>query len=344
MRAALRRTKHYDGGVRSLVALGFAFASWVSASTARAEAPLRVELHVDACVDVSADEVRRITAIELRATVDDPAAHDARTTRVDVACVAGGVELRVLDPLTAKSLARAIALGDVATNARARLLALAIAELVSASWSELDAAREPVVPPLAPPPRDDEKRAARAVAATRLAHPAPAPPVAWRLTATFDARWLTIGSDPMLGVGARVGAEPFGRVGFVFDFAGEHASTAAALGTVGVDSYSLGAAALVRADAHPLVLRGGAGVRLGVAHMVGLPDPARAEGHAVTGVWSAPIATGSAGLRIARGLVLELALEAGYVVLPVRGVVFGGPDVRVDGFFVGGGVGLGVEL
>lgn len=323
-----------------LVLCAFAFAVMTSARAHAQE--LRVEVHLDPCVEASSEEVRRIVAIELRAAVWDPTTHDPATTRVDVGCVERGVELRVSDPLTAKSLARTIALGDVAPNARARLLALAISELVSASWTELESNPAPAVAPIAPPPRPEDKKAARAIVAERMRPPRER---AWRLTAALDTRWMTVGSDPLFGVGARAGFDAFDRVGFAFDATLEHGSVASALGTVGVDAYSLGAVALVRGALGPLVLRGGGGARFGIARMVGLPDsPDRAEGHTVSGVWGAPIVAGSAGIRFAQRLTLELFAESGWVVLPIRGVVRGGPDARVEGAFVGGGIAFGMEL
>jgi hypothetical protein len=319
------------------------------ATSARAdEAPLRVELRVQHCNDVSPAEVRRIVAIELRASVWDAPEHDPRTTRIDATCDGDAAKLEVTDPLTAKSLARIVSLDGVATNARGRLLALAIAELVSASWTELATTPEPVAPPVAPAPRTEDKEAARSVVASRAATPpavAPAFAPTWRATATLDTRVMAVASDPLFGVGVRIGTDRTPRVGLVLDAAFEHASVASALGTIDIDAYSVGAAALARRALGPFVLRAGAGVRVGVARMSGVPFATdRAAGRSIDGVWGAPIAVGTLGLHVMPRLLLELATEFGYAFPPVHGIAGSGADAHFSGSYVGGSVGFGIEL
>ncbi|MEM9190843.1 MAG: hypothetical protein AAGF12_16785 [Myxococcota bacterium] len=110
----------------------------------RRRLPLRLELTT--CRSVPAPEVRRIVAIELRGRLATPDTPAARTTRAAVSCD-DDVQITVDDPITGKRLLRSIALSESDGEVRARILALAIVELVSASWAELVANPEPQVEP-----------------------------------------------------------------------------------------------------------------------------------------------------------------------------------------------------
>ncbi|MEM1417358.1 MAG: hypothetical protein AAGH15_20840 [Myxococcota bacterium] len=132
------------------------------ASTSRRRLPLR--LVVEACALVPAAEVRRIVAIELRGRLADAVTPDEDTTRASVTCESA-VEITVDDPITGKTLLRTIALTDRDPEVRARVLALAIVELVSASWAELVTNPEPrVVPQRVAPPEPEVVETAAEVA------------------------------------------------------------------------------------------------------------------------------------------------------------------------------------
>ncbi len=101
------------------------------------EVPASVALRFDGCMN----QLRSLLAIELRAdgvrrvVTDD---EDA-IARIELlgACEAARVEVRIVDRATSKRLARTVPMGDVAPEARARVLALAVAGLLRASWAEL---------------------------------------------------------------------------------------------------------------------------------------------------------------------------------------------------------------
>ncbi len=312
----------------------------------------KVELAIaPSCADVSPAEVRRIAALELHAETSDPPVHDEGTTRVELACEGQSARIEVLDPLTGKTLARKIALARIATAARSRLLALAVAELVSASWIELETNPTPAAEPVAPVVRPEDRAAVREIVRERIAPPpspavtAPAPlpapaegvaPVRWRLQGELGARWMAVDSSPLLGLGGRITLDPTHTVGLDLDLLGEHATSTVPLGTVALDAVSVGAVVRLRRDWGRLSVHGGPGARVGYARVSGSPvSTATAVGHEVDGLWGGPL--GSVGLdyTMSGGLSLGVGLEAGDVVLPVRGVVEGGRDVRMDGFFAG---------
>lgn len=165
---------------------------------------LRIELLADGVT-----EVRRRADAPSRAT----------TPSLAVVSIEGGcgdeatVTVVIDDATTDKAVRRALALGDVAVVARPRTLALAVAELLRASWAELVFAD-------APRPRADVPPAVRAATSTRLAKAtaperalAPprlveasrTPPVArdlgrsWFVSAGLDGRFFFGGRVGMLG-------------------------------------------------------------------------------------------------------------------------------------------------
>jgi hypothetical protein len=120
----------------------------------RADGVDRVVVGVDT---TGPDEPRALASIALTT-----ASCDASVSEFDVA---------IEDAATDKRVARRIALGDVAPPARARALALAVAELLRASWLELTV-------PDAPPPQAPVAPVVRAAVARRIAATVPAAPAA----------------------------------------------------------------------------------------------------------------------------------------------------------------------
>jgi hypothetical protein len=88
-------------------------------------------------------------------------------TRTIIECNGPRAVLRVGDPLSRKVVQRTIDLGSFEPKARGRLLALATAELVVASWTELETNPNPKVEPAGPPPHAKARAAARKVVQKR---------------------------------------------------------------------------------------------------------------------------------------------------------------------------------
>ncbi len=96
---------------------------------------LRVELRNDGVSEVVEAPLATGPSAEARIRVERP-----RCAADDTSVV-----LHLVDPLTDKSLARGVDLASTAPAARTRLLALAAAELVRASWAEVAAERRRAV-------------------------------------------------------------------------------------------------------------------------------------------------------------------------------------------------------
>jgi hypothetical protein len=187
----------------------------------------RVELVLPACAPgpFDGDAFVRLLTIELRAEgvtrVDVVAAgttgaKDPALARVTLAASpcsesATQVDVTVDDAATNKTVLRTMALGDVAAGARPRALALAVAELVRASWAELALPNAPPPPPLVPA---RVQRIARLHAAPAPTPPEPSagrpPPLALgaALAARFFPSYATATLGPRVALSAALGASP----------------------------------------------------------------------------------------------------------------------------------------
>ena len=99
---------------------------------------------------------------------------------------------------------------------------------------------------------------------------------------------------------------------------------------------------MVHWDWPGVILRGGVGLRGGAAHLAGEPrvrEAAQARGG--WGGWAGPCAAASVTIAPARRLAVELAVESGYAVIGVQGIVAGKSEVAVDGAWLGIHLGIG---
>ena len=291
--------------------------------TPGAERP-SVSIDIVGCDPLLARESRRIAAIELRATLVDTAP-DAAVTRVTATCRPQVVELEVVDPTTGKSLGRAVSLTEAPENGRARLLALAVAELVAASWSELQTNPKPRAPAATPLAPDAAREAARAAVAERSIE----------LAAAIDVHLLA-SRDWLFGGGARaavwISPSFFAR----FDALVDYAELTRAAGSVAVlmpsVSVALGMSGWMGPSLRPAI---SLGLRAGYVRMNGIADGTLATPSHRQGVWLGPeVALQVTALARAR-IHPVLGVSAGVHVVGVRGTVNVGRDVEAAGLWGG---------
>ena len=308
------------------------------ATRASAEEKPAVTLTIDACVDVDAADVRKIVELELHTTI-------AATgpTRISARCRENLIDLTVEDSITGKSLMRTVDVAAQAPKARARLLALAITELVSASWTELETNPTPAVPPAGPPPAPSAKAAARDVVHARvpLLHPAPARPL--RVVALVERRAFLATTAWVTGVGVRV-AQDGALLGWSAEMVASQGVSATSLGEVAMDVVGVALAATVGATWSVVSARGTAGVRFGAARLSGVPRGDDVEGRSVRGPWGGPFFGGSVSIVPFKPLVIEASIESGYVVAPVHARVDGARQVSVAGVWLAGALAVGVTF
>ena len=166
----------------------------LAAVIASSAGALEVSLDVERCPSLASDHMFRLVALELDARVVTPERAGEQTARVQVACTGADVQLEVSDRLTGKLLTRTMTLGDRDAQVSARLIAIAVAELVLTSWMELTL------------PGAGRRCARRAGAAARRARARPAPPPAPRRNRLCARRGP--GAGPFRRRGCRVGRRP----------------------------------------------------------------------------------------------------------------------------------------
>lgn len=292
----------------------------------------RVSIDIIDCEPALAREAQRIAAIELRATLVDPTP-DGTVTQVTATCRDSVAALAVMDPTTGKSVERTVALADAAPNGRARLLALAIAELVAASWSELQSNPQPRAPPATPLAPYAAREAARAAVAGR----------ALELDAAFDMHVLASG-DFLFGGGARAALWMTSSLFVRFDALADYAELGRATGSVAVimpsASVALGGARSIGTSLQPAI---SLGLRAGYVRMNGIATGTSAStGSREQGMWLGPELTLQVSAWARARVHPVLAVAVGAHVLGVRGTVDNGDDVKAIGIW--GGVSAAVAV
>ncbi|HVZ73426.1 MAG TPA: hypothetical protein VHJ20_13690 [Polyangia bacterium] len=312
---------------------------------AQQEAHAPVSLDVDACAGVDTPEVRRLVPIELAAPLVESGLGDAReVTRAAVGCVANEpdhVHLEVRDPTTGKSLDRVITLAGVPKADQARLVAIAVVELVAASWGELRHETESVPHAVGATASSATRDLALTSAQSREREPAQPK---WRVFAVGSMRHF--GALPHLVPGGGVSAQRTTRWGFAVgaDALVEGGAQPTSLGEVDTLLLSGSLLALVRGGLGPLTLESGAGARLGWAQLVGrntaVPTTPVRTG-TVSGAWVGPAIVLRGLLTPSRHFVIAVGGELGDATAGALGHVEGGPDVGVRGVWWSANLGAG---
>lgn len=310
---------------------------------AAAQARPPVQLSIEGCERVSGGSLNRIVAAELGALLVRSEVQDANATQVRVRCHGGAARLEVDDPITGKQLSRRVELGAVDHRAGPRLLALAIAELVTASWIELTVSPPPRVPSMDATASEATRGAAERAARDRVGE---APPVRrpFRLTGGLSLRVLGKG-DLLAGGALQLEVDVLEHFTLAVDARLEQSNVPVSLGEVDV---LLGSGALIlmgHVGVDAVRLAAAAGFRLGGARLAGRADPDLAvdEGQ-LEAVWGGPLLGARLGLRPLPWAAVLIEVETGFAAMDVGGLVAGTREIGFDGFWVGGSVSLGVSF
>jgi hypothetical protein len=337
---------HFPRGALAPFLLAFRLMSApASAAAAEAEHP-PVYLKLDPCVPVQYEAVRQVLAVEFGGLYAQEDAPEGGVTRVIVDCADTQIWLRVDDPLTGKSLLRRLDLWRVDPGVRARLLGLAITELVIVSWTELMANPKSSASDPEPVVRIQTEPVPPTVAV--LAHPEPAPKKlgdAQGLYLLGVASMTTFfsNSGPLWGGGMRLGWSNERHLGWDADLVAQHGNASTNLGGVSIDALSLSGALLSSWRWSRLALQLGGGFRGGVAYLDGHPLSLELiKGSSLWGPFGGPMLEGGVNVRLRHRLLVQAHLEGGYALLSVIGNVTGALPVALDGFWLGAQLGIGI--
>lgn len=265
----------------------------------------QVALDTSACPGVPESEVRALLTLELHARLLAPSADEPEgTEHVHVRCSGDEAELTRQET----GATRALSFSGVALALQARVLALAIAELLRPEE------KPPAAPPVAPP-------APSAHAEPLASVPAAAQP-------RFHL-WAGVHGDalPLFALG---GALLF-RVSIVrlfawsssFDFS--QVRTPIDRGTLRVQSISLRTGPALSFALTPVTLLVGVGARLSLLRLSGeAADKSQTHATSFDSWLIAPTLFAGAAIALARGAFLALELELGNALRHVRADVEGG--------------------
>lgn len=324
-------------------ALPFVLASLSGAGAAAPQSPAQVQLTVDACVAAPRSEIERLCALELGAQPLPPSVISSDATRLLVTCRERLILLQVDDPVTGKTTQRLINVGRLAPPGQARLLALALAELVTASWVELALSPKPQVPSAQALATPVARRAATLAVEQRGASRA------LRLAALVlcGGRFaLREGRAPLWGGGLRLQATHPRHLGGALDLQYHRGADEATLGVVTTEQLSASAALFYHHAWGPGARRAGlqigGGALGGAVRISGEPAPdSGAQSGTVWGATAGLYASGAAALTLGR-LALQVVTEAGYTLRPVVGRAAAVEVAGISGPWLGLHLGIGI--
>lgn len=320
-----------------LVALGSLGGS-VRAAAAESSA---VTLSMSGCGAISAAEVRRITSIELKLSVSVPQAASSQATAITIRCDSGTAELALADGVTAKSLQRSVDLRATAALARPRLLALSVAELISASWAELE---------LVQAERASWKQAhkaqllqVRAVVKARKRRALEGDAQLLGGVRAWSSSWVSYGMGLRLQL-----ARPLNErwaVSLASGLAYERGSRGEAAGLVELTLLDAQLAALLEARFGKARFGAGPGVRSGLLRALGQPiDPTRVEGHSAQDGYFGPILQARGTWSPGSALLVSAGLEAGLAARAVQVRVLGEQSAGARDTWLALTLGVGMDL
>lgn len=281
-----------------------------------------MQLALAACLDADREAIEYAVRVELG---DDAAAEPAAAVEVDVACAPGGVDagvvLEVRPPGSARRYRYALDWSAQPSDARPRLLGLAVAEAVDASRIELTALPEPpAAAPIASPAVVADARHGEAVAGI------------WAVSLVAGQRAFSHRAGVALvggGLTATWRASPHARL--AIDVLAETDTVLVASGAIHVQSLSAAPRAVLHVGGR-LHAELGAGLRVGVVRMQGeTTADTGLVGARLVRAWLGPIATAALGLDVAPRVAFGAGLEIGVAASGATGRELGREAAVLDG-------------
>jgi hypothetical protein len=298
------------------------------AALALAATPRGVELEVaPSCERVDAAQLSRLLNIEQRRDSDS----GVREIRVSVTCDESAATLRIERRDDTALGVRQFALKDVAGEVGARVLSLAVIELLNDLESAPEKPREP-----APVKRPEPE-------AKPLTAPPREPPPSVRLMAAGAIQTFAL-DRPLAGGGISVDFLRLSRLGLRLELDVAVGNRDYDLGSASLQLTTMSAQAGYLAVHDSWTARALLGYRFGNGRIVG----ERASGSlnregTVTGAFGGPLVALGLGVR-SGSWVAELATEAGLVSFPLEGQIDDQESIALDGYWLGFSLNAGALL
>jgi hypothetical protein len=320
-------------------------------SRSRAE-PVRgsISTTIDSCVPIDPSQFQRLLAIELGPAFDNSTDPRNRVASVMLTCIADGIQVHVDDAVTRKSMTRVVDLTHVPAKSRSRLMALAVAEFLTASWLELRLFGDPPVEPVGP-----KLPNAAIQTVTHRVELAPIVPSsadafsAVQLGATFDLAMFSSAPRPIPCLALRMGYTFRGGLALQL---GAQVGQADIPGTLDIGSgpehvdihltmASLHVSLLYTANLADFDLYIGAGVRVGFVYLKGAPLlTSEFSPQGSYSSWVVPMGVLGLQYRVASHLRIISGLEIGGVSAGSNVVADGQSVARLKGVWGCASLGL----
>lgn len=321
------------GAIARIVLAALVLGGWFPVAARAGDEGRRVEFAVHNCPPRWNREILRVAHVELGDLLQiEPPAPGEAIDRVTVECRDGAVDLRAASATSARPISRQVALDGLPLDAQPRAIALVALELLA---SVSKAVRQKL---------DNVDANAGASPPAPASQPTVAPVPRLRLAALGMVRAFTTDRGlAVWGGGVRLDHDFHSRLGLTLDLDAGRSSDTVALGdVVGV----LGSSSIqvnVRARAAGVLLRGGLGLRLGIARITALPGaPMDVIGRSISRPWAGPFA--ATGLVLGRGRTcVLLAAEAGFATVGAEGIDDVGRVLAVSGPWLGVSLGIGAQ-
>lgn len=312
----------------------------VAASISAFAATDAIEVRAVECGSLGADEIARLLALELDDVV--PEMRTGPPLRIELTCAAPILSIAIIDPITDKRMSRDVPL-PADEPGRERVVALAIAQLFSASWLELLLPAPPPEAVVTTEPRPPEKaiEAAREKAASTTRRPERSV----SLLAAGIVRGRALERAPLLSGGGEVDVRTwFGAGALVVRLGFDGTRVDRELGSVRAWMLALGLGVAGR-------LRVGDRWALGVAAVVsgaiGRLQGIASRPDVPVGSITAPTGQLCVGLgprvRLGTSATLELDAELGATLRAPEGLVTGAAPVSLGGLWAGAALRAGFE-
>lgn len=328
-----------------------------------------MRLYLEDCATIEPEATRRIIKAELDAELVPRGGPGV--TEVSIDCLGHVASIQVDDPITRKTTSRDVSLANVPYGSRPRLVALATAELVIATWAELEFPGTPTIEPMGPPAPSEaveaandvirEEMEARAASEAgrvggvareeapnrqptgnderrRLAHRRRRELMRERVIAVAAVRGFVKHPGLLGGGGIRFGQELPLAFSWTLDALHEQGTIDLHANRFLVVSNSVAGSLSFHLASPVATFRGGAGLRVGVTNTELLNGSPALKESSVT-PWGWPMATTSLSFLLGKRLLVEVAGESSYVMLATGGTQTGGASLM--GLWIGAQAGLG---
>jgi len=325
---------------RALCALALACASSLASAARAQSAPAgdaRVVLvSVPDCMGASGQAMKDLVALELAPRMRVIAQSTEPVLSGTVRCDDGAalVRLTVEDPARAEPLHVELDLAGAAPLARARLLALTLAELITTSQIEHgpnSANPAPSDAAAAPQPDPDEASEASGPSALQL----------WLAPSVSIA-----GAPATALLGADLGAaHALGPLLLVLDLQARFGQSDRTASEVALRSFSAGVAVMPLLIDRSVQVSAGVGLRVGHVAMTASSRSAALAADDLAGVWLGPAALAALSLPLAGATALRFAFEAGYFARSVVGSDERGEErMALRGAWLSASLGLALRM